>query len=546
MELIPGYDPAEGLWVPATYGALTIHRSLPADIVSWVRLADSAEFGDGYAAFDVTITNIDGEVLVDIERFLVKKLAKDDVFSNAVANVSPAPQPLRSRPAGLAKLAQNVRNGILPHEGFEALQRALASGEVEPIISSIDLEKLRIAAAQAPSETAEKGSTFERPDLDSEYTQPRNDIEVTLAGFWSELLGIEKIGIHDGFFDVGGHSLIAVRLFRMIRNVFGIDLPIATLFDAPTIAACAEIIAARSTPAVAGAAIEAAKAADAPQGFVHLVALHPGPSGDATPVFICAGMFGNVLNLRRLAIHLGRDRPVYALQARGLFGAAPPHETFEEMAADYLAELRQVQPQGPYLLAGFSGGGLTAFEMAHQLQSAGEEVARLVMLDTPLPSQRPLSRRDKVSMKVQDFRRDGASAVVKWAENKARWNAEVRSRANAADAEGETFHNIAIEAAFRRALTRYTVRPFDGQTLLLRPRPEIHYRLPDGTRLQANRNVVLDDNGWTPFVKHLEIVEVPGDHDSMVLEPCVRVLAERVRSRLATSIQGNERLEAAQ
>ena len=93
---------------------------------------------------------------------------------------------------------------------------------------------------------------------------------------------------------------------------------------------------------------------------------------DKLPFFLVAGMFGNVLNLRHLAQLVGSDRPFYGLQARGLYGDHQPHETFEEMARDYIAELRTVQPHGPYLLGGFSGGGITAYEMARQLAAEGE------------------------------------------------------------------------------------------------------------------------------------------------------------------------------
>src|SRR5204862_7058623 len=103
------------------------------------------------------------------------------------------------------------------------------------------------------------------------------------------------------------------------------------------------------------------------------------------PFFLGAGMFGNVLNLRHLAHLIGQERRFFGLQARGLYGDHTPHETFEAMAADYIAELRSAQPKGPYLLGGFSGGGITAYEMARLLKSQGETIALLVLLDTPLP-----------------------------------------------------------------------------------------------------------------------------------------------------------------
>src|SRR5690554_5798698 len=162
----------------------------------------------------------------------------------------------------------------------------------------------------------------------------------------------------------------------MVRKAWAVDFPISVLFEAPTVAACAALIAERT-----GATGEDAPR-PAPGRFAHLVAMHEGEGGPKRPFFLVAGMFGNVLNLRHLAQLLGQDRPVWGLQARGLFGDAPPHRRLDEAARDYIAELRQVQPHGPYLLGGFSGGGITAWEMARQLQAEGEEVALLAMLDT--------------------------------------------------------------------------------------------------------------------------------------------------------------------
>jgi thioesterase domain-containing protein len=268
--------------------------------------------------------------------------------------------------------------------------------------------------------------------------------------------------------------------------------------------------------------------------------MHPGSNPDAPPLFICAGMFGNVLNLRYLALHIGADRPVYALQARGLYGDMDPHETFEEMAADYLAEIRTVRPQGPYLLAGYSGGGITAYEMARQLREQGEVVPHVIMLDTPLPTQPPLSSTDKLMMKSQDLRRHRLAYLTVWLKGRAAWRAELRRKQEALQTESpvlEQFNNDKIEAAFRRALGRYALAPTEGPVTVFRPRPVAHYHLSNGRRLMANRDVILDDNGWTPHVKKLRIVEVPGDHDTMVLEPNVRVLAKGIRATIEASLR---------
>ena len=125
--------------------------------------------------------------------------------------------------------------------------------------------------------------------------------------------------------------------------------------------------------------------------FTHIVPMHEGAAGEKQPFFLVAGMFGNVLNLRHLAHLIGADRPFYGLQARGLYGDQEPHRSIEDAARDYISELRDVQPTGPYMLGGFSGGGITAYEMARQLEEAGEQISLIVLLDTPLPKRRPLS-----------------------------------------------------------------------------------------------------------------------------------------------------------
>ncbi|MCU0817662.1 MAG: phosphopantetheine-binding protein, partial [Cypionkella sp.] len=148
-----------------------------------------------------------------------------------------------------------------------------------------------------------EGAAFDRPDLDSAYVEPTNDVERTLVGFWQELLGVGKVGVEDSFFDLGGHSLIAVRLFAMVKKAFRVDFPISVLFEAPTIAACARLIIDQiGLPESAeGGAVVAARSVAPVRRFTHLVPMHRGEGGARRPFFLVAGMFGNVLNLRHLA-----------------------------------------------------------------------------------------------------------------------------------------------------------------------------------------------------------------------------------------------------
>ena len=189
-----------------------------------------------------------------------------------------------------------------------------------------------------------------------------------------------------------------MRLFARVKKAFGVDEPISALFQAPTIEKLAALVRERVGDDAAAVRTE-------PEArFQFLVQMTPG-DGQRPPFFVVSGMFGNVLNLRHLAVHVGDDQAIYALQARGLYGDAPPNRRFEDMARDYLREVRSVQPEGPYYVGGFSGGGVTAFEMAHQLLGQGEEVALLVGLDSMPPLDHTLTQRDRIDMLLQDLRK---------------------------------------------------------------------------------------------------------------------------------------------
>jgi thioesterase domain-containing protein/acyl carrier protein len=389
----------------------------------------------------------------------------------------------------------------------------------------------------AASEVATGGAKFARPELESEYVAPRDDVERTLVGFWEELLGVENVGVGDSFFDLGGHSLIAVRLFAMVKKSFQVEFPISVLFEAPTIEACAALVKdaigwTGDGPAPTDGA--AKKPAAPKRRYTHLVPMHPSDGGERAPFFLVAGMFGNVLNLRHLAHLLGAERPFYGLQAKGLYGGDAPHETFEEAARDYIAEMRTVQPAGPYFLGGFSGGGYIALEIAKQLREAGETIGLLVMLDTPgnlIPE--PLTWRDRLLVQKQRLESKGAGYVVEWAQHRIDWEiGKLRRRfEEPEELGGEVFHDQAIEAAFRRSLARYTVPRWDRIVLFRPPLPKV-YDLGDGRYLNRDRELLYEDNAWGRQCDRVEVLEVPGDHDSMVLEPNVRVMASKLRSLL--------------
>lgn len=540
MGLIEGYEPTH-LWAPVSYASARVHRPLPAEIRSWVRNAGPNRADGSFARFDVTLTDPEGRVCVEIEGFSIRRL--DGAFD---LSARPDPRELEfprdetaARPTSPAeaRLRHNLSQGIRPEEGAEAFGRALALGLPQVAVSSMPLPALVAQAGEAAAEAGGAPRSFGRPELDNEYVEPRTDVERTLVGFWSELLGVGQVGVEDGFFDLGGHSLIAVRLFAMIRKAYAVDFPISVLFEAPTIAACAALIEARVGPQGGGSAAAAAPAVPL-RRFTHLVPMHQGEGGSRTPFFLVAGMFGNVLNLRHLAQLLGGDRRFYGLQARGLYGDQEPHPTLEAAAADYLAEVRQVQPRGPYLLGGFSGGGLTAWEMARQLEAGGEEAALVVLLDTPLPVRPALTRRDKLLIRLAEMREKGPRFVTEWLAAKRAWREAQRARAERPAETAHEFHNRAIEAAFRRAVGVYDLKRREGRSVLFRPPLDRRFRVSGGRFVGAAREYVFEDNLWSPFAPGLEVVEVPGDHDSMVLEPNVRALAARMRAAIREAEAG--------
>ncbi len=541
MQLIADYRAAH-LWVPVSYRSVRVFAPLPAEIVSWVRNSGKNRAESEIASFDVTLCAPDGTVCVDIQGFSIRRMESVADFATpttpGVLLLNQTDGAARPLSPAEERLRHNLTQGIRAEEGAALFFRALATDQPQVILSSLDLAGLIKQAGDQRGDGQGSDQKFQRPELDSDYVAPENAIETRLAGFWQELLGVDQIGVQDSFFDLGGHSLIAVRLFAQIRKAWQVDFPISVLFEAPTIRKCAELIAARgvSTGTQEGGDLPAPRKPE--RRFTHLVPMHSGEGGQKTPFFLVAGMFGNVLNLRHLAHLLGADRPFYGLQARGLFGDEEPHRSVVETARDYIAEMRQIQPHGPYLLGGFSGGGITAYEIARQLKTAGEEIAALMMLDTPLPVQPPISRPDRARLQWFELRSKGFGYLHIWLRNRIAWEIAKRRADPDEDAtQGRQFHNAAIQEAFMESVHDYQMAPWDGPLTLFRPPLMAKWQVAPDRFIDGDRHYLYADNDWGKWAPKIEVFEVPGDHDSMVLEPNVRVLATRMRRVLAIAEQ---------
>jgi len=195
------------------------------------------------------------------------------------------------------------------------------------------------------------------------HVPPRSELEARLAAIWREVLGVERVGAHDDFFDLGGQSILAMRLVARVREELGGDVAVAELLQAPTLEDMAVAVAGGS------------KRVKLP-----LVALQT--FGERPPLFLAHPAGGHVVCYRELAVQLAFEQPVYALQPRGVQDGQAPIPSLEAMAAHYVEAVRGLWPGGPYRLGGWSFGGVVAFEMARQLEDAGAEVELVALFDT--------------------------------------------------------------------------------------------------------------------------------------------------------------------
>ncbi|BAY61721.1 amino acid adenylation domain-containing protein [Calothrix brevissima NIES-22] len=368
-----------------------------------------------------------------------------------------------------------------------------------------------------------------KPDLsrletEAAFVAPRNQVEQQLTQIWEQVLGIQPISIKDNFFELGGHSLLAVKLFAQIQEQWGKNLPLATLFQASTVEALANIISQAEDSVTTES-----------NPWSSLVAIQP--HGSKPPFFCIHGLGGEVLCFRQLALHLGADQPLYGLQPIGLDGKQSAHTTVEDMASHYIQQIKHLQPQGPYFFGGYSFGGIVAFEMAQQLHKQGEQVGILVMFDTCLAgySQR-LSFWQRIFEHINNTLQQGPAYLWQKARGWSQWGkyylqSKYKTFLEATEDLPPTDKHLEIININTQALNQYKFQVYPGRMTLL--------RTEDRNRDDAVGMTYDPQFGWGDLVTGgLDIHFVSGSHLSLFDEPHVQVLAEKLRSCLPNP-QGN-------
>lgn len=354
-------------------------------------------------------------------------------------------------------------------------------------------------------------------------SRPRTLLEQQMVALWEQTLGVHPLGIHDNFFAIGGHSLLAVQLLARLQPLFHQPIPLRHLFANPTVAQ------------LAAAAQHAGSEPDQDTIGATLVALQP--QGAQPPLYCLPGAGGGILYLYALAQALGETQPFYALESVGFDGKAEPFATVEAAAAHQVQALRQRQPNGPYQLAGHSFGGLVAYAMAQQLLQAGETVSTLLMLDSGAPTGKatPLDEVAIILLYERLFLEEFGKAPTLTQEQLAPLASAERQRLfkQALESAGylppdspiEQIRGIINVVAADLRATDYLPKRFV-------PLPIQLFVAMDDERSAEATQALID--GWRTYGA-VTVHEIPGTHSTLMYAPHVQTLAQAMATVLQTT-----------
>ena len=374
-----------------------------------------------------------------------------------------------------------------------------------------------------------------RQEPQHEYVAPRSPKESLIAQIWKEVLEVDRVGVHDNFFELGGHSLVASLLMKRVSEECFVELPLRCLFDGPTVAELSAAVetAQREQGLMARAGAEVSSRRYGSPSEASLMPLQS--KGDQPPLFLVSGAHAHEDGFLRFVGNLlpfmGQDQPIYGFKARGLDGVHKPHTSAAEMAADYVKEMCQFQPEGPYLLAGNCVGGIVAFEMAQQLRRQGQEVGLIAMLDTTRPM-------DEYSEFVDDefrywkkerfSRHWNALGELSWGGKLGYFYGKLRKKVRSVvpltESARREVHIQRVEREYSKVLARYRPERYPGKITVI-----INEELQDWQR----------DAGWTDYADEVDTRVVPGNHVTRLSSAShAKAMADLLRSSIADAIAG--------
>jgi thioesterase domain-containing protein/acyl carrier protein len=543
MLLIKGNEAKGYLYVPISYGNVTISGPLQASCYAYVRSKTGASIESPIATFDVSIMDGNGKTIVEVRDFSVRQIRDPALLegsNTALAKELENPQDLE---VAEAAVRLKLPDAISSEEGREAFERIIGS----PRSSSVVVFPSNFEAYMDRTKPRHLLVPSERSIADSNDSSDE-EVEETLTRWWRELLGVGAVSLQDNFFDLGGQSLTGVRLLSKIKKKYGVDLKLNTLFAAPTIEKlCALIPNQTAQPSVLSRM--RTSSTPGPRGDSHSGSLIEIRRGGPRNLFLVHDGGGDMPYLN-LARRMPEDVGVFGIEPRRVAGVPLAHVSIEDMASFYVEEIRGKQPHGPYLLGGICAGGVIAYEMASQLIRAGESVELVAMLDAALagieerPGLHTKQQLDRFKTALADSKKSevgplNRARVLMGAIQElvnfllsevARRGARLSVRARfrllrvllSRDLAWPRFvPELSVLEIYESAAARYIPSPLSISSIVLA-------RAKTGEGLDKPYKEIYADEtlGWSGIARGLVIVDVDGGHFTMLQERFVASLWE--------------------
>ncbi|WP_213268724.1 type I polyketide synthase [Hyphomonas sp.] len=524
-------DAERGVFAPVSIDAVRVHGALTGAFTAESRLISRSEDA---ASFDVDIQDASGAPLLEIRGASFRLVS----FSGDIPAVPDMSATVRDR---------LLAEGIRASEARGMFEHLFAQGAQAFVVSPVSVSQaLLVTNGPATATQGPSGASADRQAVIG-----RDPVEQRLAQMCSEILGVEALGLDEEFLSYGGGSLTGVRLFARIRREMGVELALSALLQAPTIRTLAVLVREglpeplEETPAASETSVavaETTRPATVPQKpairsvpaksrWTPIVRMVQGKSG-VKPVFLVHGAGGTALVFKPLADSLKNGSTIYGIEAQGVDGTLPVHETIEEMAELYVRHVLTVDPAGPYRFIGYSGGGVIAVEMAHRLRQSGRQVEFLCMLDTLAPQEmyRPVQLNHelkRLSRKVRGWMELGPGEI------RARFAKRARKVVGTikppVEPKGQSQPRSHIEVfsrncidAYKRAQERYHPPEYPGDVLLFRAKnAELPFERA-GDRL-----------GWDGIITGaMEVIVMNADHYNILRIPNIDNVAKEISRRL--------------